>query len=56
MPWYTNPVLTCKVLNRIANRYERMALRDLKSVLDHVTELIWRKQEHYYDRSHQQHI
>lgn len=49
MPWYTNPVITCKVLNRIANRYEHTSLHNLRSILDHVTELIWRKQEHYYD-------
>lgn len=54
MPWYTNPVITCKVLNKIANRYERTALQDLKSVLDHVTKLIWVKQEHYYENTHQQ--
>ncbi|MEI6208844.1 MAG: hypothetical protein WCP20_18860 [Desulfuromonadales bacterium] len=53
MPWYTNPVITCKVLNRIANRHERTPLQDLKSVLDRVTELIWRKQEHYYENVQQ---
>lgn len=52
MPWYTNLVTTCKVLNRIANRHERSALQDLKSVLDHAIEMIWKKQEHYYE-SHQ---
>ncbi|MEI6701930.1 MAG: hypothetical protein WCL71_00160 [Deltaproteobacteria bacterium] len=54
MPWYTNPVITCKVLNKIADRYERNALHDLKSVLDRATELIWKKQEHYYESNHQQ--
>lgn len=49
MPWYINHVLTCKVLNKIANRYDRSALQELKSVLDHATELIWRKQERYYE-------
>ncbi len=49
MPWYTNHRITCKVLNRIANRYSRSSLQDLKSVLDHATETIWRKQEHYYN-------
>lgn len=49
MPWYTNHKITCKVLNRIANRYSRSSLQDLKSVLDHATETIWRKQEHYYN-------
>jgi hypothetical protein len=54
MPWYTNPVITCKVLNKIANRYERTALQELKSVLDHVTRLIWVKQEQYYESIQQQ--
>jgi translation initiation factor 2B subunit (eIF-2B alpha/beta/delta family) len=49
MPWYTNPVKTCKVLNRIASRYENSSLENLKSVLDHVTESIWKKQEQYYE-------
>jgi hypothetical protein len=48
MPWYTNPTLTCKVLNRIANRYPRATLKDLKTTLDNATQLIWSKQEHYY--------
>jgi len=48
MPWYTNPTLTCKVLEKIANRYERTELQDLKSVMDHAATLIWRKQECYY--------
>lgn len=47
MPWYTNPALTCKVLNRIANRYDHTALQDLKSALDRATALIWMKQENY---------
>ena len=49
MPWYTNHIKTCKVLNRIANRYERSSSQDLKSVLDYATETIWKKQEHYYE-------
>jgi hypothetical protein len=49
MPWYTNPVRICKVLNRIAIRYERTSLRELDFVLDHATELIWIKLEHYYE-------
>ena len=48
MPWYTNPAITCKVLNRIASRYEGSSLQNLKYILDHATELIWRKQEQYY--------
>lgn len=48
MPWYMNPVETCKVLNRIANRHQRTTLQDLKAVLDQATQLIWEKQENYY--------
>ena len=48
MPWYTNRVMICKVLNRIASRYECSSLQDLELVLDYATELIWRKQEQYY--------
>jgi hypothetical protein len=51
MPWYTNHIITCKVLNRIASRYEHSSLQDLKLVLDHATESLWRKQEHYYMRA-----
>ena len=49
MPWYINPVLTCKVLNRIANRYPRANLQDLKTTLDNVTQSLWSKQEQYYN-------
>ena len=49
MPWYTNPVTTCKVLDRIATRHERTALQDLKSVLDNAIASILKKQEHYYE-------
>ena len=49
MPWYTNPVTTCKVLNRIANRFDHSSLNNLRSVMDYATESIWRKQEHYYE-------
>jgi len=51
MPWYNNPAITCKVLNRIASRHERLSLESLKLVLDYATELIWRKQEQYYDNA-----
>lgn len=54
MPWYTNPVITCKVLNRIADRYEDTALQDLKYVLDNAVALILKKQEHFYAGSRQQ--
>jgi hypothetical protein len=49
MPWFTNPVLTCRVLNRIANRYSRAPLQDLKTTMDIATQSIWSKQEHYYN-------
>lgn len=48
MPWYMNPVKTRKVLNRIANRYKRTSLQDLRAVLDHATQLIWIKKENFY--------
>lgn len=47
MPWYMNPVITCKVLNRLANRHSRDPLRELNSLLDDATQLLWRKQEHF---------
>jgi hypothetical protein len=53
MPWYTNPLVTCKVLNKIANRHDSSKLLDLKSALDHATELIWKKQEQYYESNRQ---
>lgn len=52
MPWYTNHIITSKVLNRIANRYDRSSLQELKIVLDKATESIWRKQENYYNRNY----
>lgn len=48
MPWYMNPVRTSKVLNRIANRHKRTSLQDLRVILDQATQLIWTKQENYY--------
>ena len=47
MPWYDNPAITCKVLNRIANRFSQTNLQDLNRALDRATELIWSKQEEY---------
>jgi len=47
MPWYNNPVITRKVLNRIANRHPRTSLQDLTTALDYATQMIWSKQEHY---------
>jgi hypothetical protein len=48
MPWYNNPVITRKVLNRIANRHPRATIQDLNAALDYATQLIWSKQEHYF--------
>lgn len=48
MPWYKNPATVCKVVNRIASRYDRASLQNLRDALDYVTESIWRKQEKYY--------
>lgn len=48
MPWYMNPNETCRVLNRIASKYNSSQLHDLKTVLDQATQLIWAKQESYY--------
>jgi len=53
MPWYTNPVKTCKLLNRIANRHQCTSLHNIRTVLDYATESIWKKQEQYY-KTHQQ--
>lgn len=47
MPWYNNPAMTSKVLNRIANRHPRTTLQELNAALDYVTQMIWSKQEHY---------
>jgi hypothetical protein len=49
MPWYTNHILTCKVLNRIASRYEHSSLQELNLILDYATEMIWMKLEEYYE-------
>jgi len=49
MPWYTDHIRTCKVLNRIASRFERSSVDELRSVIDNATEIIWRKQELYYN-------
>lgn len=51
MPWYYNPAITCRVLNKIANRYQRANLQELKTTLDYATQLIWNKQEYYYKRN-----
>jgi len=50
MPWYMSPNTTCKVLNRIANRYPAHDSQNLIHILDYVTELLWSKQERYYEK------
>jgi len=50
MPWYNNPAITSRVLNRIANRHPRTSIQDLNRTLDRATQLIWSKQEEYYMR------
>lgn len=54
MPWYTNPAIFCKVLNKIASRYELSALQELNNVLDNAVASILRKQEQYHSVSNQQ--
>lgn len=48
MPWYNNPVIICKVLNRIATRYPNSNLQDLNATLDNATQLLLSKQERYF--------
>jgi hypothetical protein len=48
MPWYTNPVITRKVLHRIANRHVRASLQELNSILDNAAQILWNKQHHYH--------
>jgi hypothetical protein len=55
MPWFMNPAITCKVLNRLANRHSRESLRDLNALLDHATQLLWRKQECFMGGHRQMH-
>lgn len=50
MPWYMFPDTTCKVLNRIANRYSLAETPNLVALLDYVTERLWEKQEQYCQR------
>lgn len=54
MPWYTDPVTTCKVLDKISKRYDRTPLHELKSVLDNVVASILKKQEQYHEGAQQQ--
>jgi predicted trehalose synthase len=50
MPWYMSPDITCKVLNRIANRHPVTDLQNLVRILDYATELLWHKQEQFCQR------
>lgn len=50
MPWYMNPEMTRKVLNRIADRHSNAHLRDLRVVLDGTLQNIWNKQENYHKK------
>ena len=50
MPWYMNPIATCKVLNRIANHYSHSSVREVSVIMDRVTRILWSKQEHYYEK------
>lgn len=52
MPWYCNPTITCKVLNRIVNRYPDATINDLNVLLGSATQLLWDKQENYYKKTH----
>ena len=49
MPWYMYPAITCRVLNRIANRNPHASLREIHTMLDCATQSIWNKQERYYE-------
>jgi len=49
MPWYMKPTQTCKVLNRLADRYSTSSLQDLNIILEQATQTIWYKQEQYYN-------
>lgn len=51
MPWYNNPALTCKVMEKIAKRISFENLQELDRTLDRATELIWSKQEDYNVRN-----
>ena len=51
MPWYMNPASTCKVLNRIANRYPQATLKDLQRIMDHATQKLWNKQEYFHEKN-----
>jgi hypothetical protein len=51
MPWYTNPMKTCAVLNRIAKRFSVHQMVELRQAMDAYTMLLWNKQEAYYAKN-----
>jgi hypothetical protein len=46
-----NPILTRKVLNRIANRHTKDSLQDLDTLLDYTTQTLWSKQERFLEKN-----
>lgn len=51
MPWYMNPAITCRVLNRIAKRHSHDSLQELGSLLDCTTQTLWSKQERFLEKN-----
>lgn len=47
LPWYCKPHLTCKLLNRIANKIHDND--HCKTVMDQATMALWSKQECFYN-------
>ena len=45
-----SPDITCRVLNRIANRHPGTDIQNLTSILDYATQLLWSKQEQFHER------
>jgi len=50
MPWFMYPALTRKVLNRLANKFRTLQLKDERQLLDAITQRLWDKIEAYYGR------
>jgi hypothetical protein len=48
MPWYTNPLITRRVLHRIASRHARSSIQELNAALDKATQMLWNKQHNYH--------
>jgi hypothetical protein len=46
-----NPIMTRRVLNRIANRHPKASLRDLDALLDYSTQALWNKQERFLEKN-----